>query len=63
MSLTSGTGTHIPPRDTPAISEKGRVLRKKRARGGRPERLVRLGGPEIKVVIDDTRDDAKSWPL
>lgn len=45
------------------MSEKGRVLRKKRARGGRPERLVRLGGPETKVVIEDIRNDAKSWPL
>jgi hypothetical protein len=54
LPLTNTTSEHIPPKGIPVISEKGNVLRKKRARGGRPERLVRMGGPEVKVVPDKT---------
>lgn len=53
LPLTNMTSEHIPPKDLPLISEKGKVLRKKRARGGRPERLVRMGGPEVKVVPEN----------
>jgi hypothetical protein len=51
LPLKSTTAREIPPKGVPMVSEKGKVLRKKRARGGRPERLVRMGGPEVKVVF------------
>jgi hypothetical protein len=63
VPLTSTTGSYIPPRDLPAMNEKGKVLRKKRASGGRPERLVRMGGPETKIVITNAGRDAKPWSL
>jgi hypothetical protein len=51
LPLTNSTSKQIPPRCRYSFSsEKGNVLRKKRASGGRPERLVRMGGPEVKVV-------------
>ncbi len=51
LPLASATSEQIPPRRMPRIREEGNVLRKKRASGGRPERLVRMGGPEVKVVL------------
>lgn len=58
LPLTSATSEHIPPRYS-VVSEKGNVLRKKRASGGRPERLVRMGGPEMKVVIRNAASDSR----
>jgi hypothetical protein len=55
LPLSSATSHQIPPRYMPITREKGNVLRKKRARGGRPERLVRITGPEVKVAIKSAR--------
>lgn len=55
LSLSGSTAEQIPPRRLPGMSDKGNVLRKKRAHGGRPERLVRMGGPEIKVAVRSAR--------
>lgn len=58
LPLTSTTSEKIPPRYS-VLSEKGNVLRKKRASGGRPERLVRMGGPEIRVVVTSSESDSE----
>lgn len=58
LPLTSRTSETIPPRYS-VLSEKGNVLRKKRASGGRPERLVRMGGPEIRVVVTRSASDSE----
>lgn len=61
VPLTSSTLEQIPLRHVPFINEKGNVLRKKRASGGRPIMLVRMGGPEVKVVLRDSRVAAYEW--
>jgi hypothetical protein len=50
LSLNSATSDYIIPR-SPVISGKGNMLRKKRATGRRPERLVRMAGRDAKVVM------------
>jgi hypothetical protein len=51
LPLTTETAMQIPPRNMCLMREKGNVLRKKKANIGRPEMLVRLGGPEIKAIV------------
>lgn len=55
LHSTSTMASHLSPREVPGMNGKGRVLRKKRAVNGRPERLVRVGGPEIKVAVKSDR--------
>lgn len=58
LPLTSTTSENISPRYS-FLNEKGNVLRKKRASGGRPERLVRMGGPEIRVVVTSSKSESE----
>jgi hypothetical protein len=50
LSLGSATCDYIIPR-SPVPSGKGNMLRKKRATGGRPERLGRVAGRNAKIVM------------
>ncbi|ERF69490.1 hypothetical protein EPUS_01819 [Endocarpon pusillum Z07020] len=60
LPLTSTTSANIPPSYS-VVNEKGNVLRKKRASGGRPERLVRMGGPEIRVVVTSSESVSEEF--
>jgi hypothetical protein len=57
LSLSSATCDYIIPR-SPVPSGKGNMLRKKRATGGRPERLSRVAGQNEKVVMRNAAGDS-----